>query len=112
MNSKRSGAFFWMVVWLLSMGGAPAVQAQEKKPEELELTGTLAPTVEEGGWVLTDEGTTYLLLQIGAYEKKDWFKKGARVRVWGHEEKDTMTFFMQGKPFVVSRMELLEPAGS
>ncbi len=108
MNSIRSGVFFWMMAWLVSVGGAPALQAQEKQPEEVELTGTLARTVEEGGWVLnTDKGTTYLLLEIKEYQEKDWIKKGARVRVWGHEEKDTMTFFMQGKPFAVSRMELL-----
>ncbi len=106
MNSKRSGVFFWMVVWLLSVGGAPALQAQNEQPKEVELTGTLARTVEEGGWVLnTDKGTTYLLLEIEEFQEKEWFKTGAKVRVWGHEAKGTMTFFMQGKPFVVSRME-------
>lgn len=110
MNSKSTGVFFGMVVWLLSLSGAPALQTQKEAPKEVELTGTLAPTVEEGGWVLnTDEGTTYLLLGIAGYQEQDWFKKGAGVRVWGHEDKNTMTFFMQGKPFVVSRMELLEP---
>lgn len=109
MTSKSTGVFLGMVVWLLSLGEAPALQAQKEAPKEVELTGTLAPTVEEGGWVLkTDEGTTYLLLEIAEYQEQDWFKKGARVRVWGHEDRNTMTFFMQGKPFAVSRMELLE----
>lgn len=109
MTSKSTGVILGMVVWLLSLGGAPALQAQKEAPKEIELTGTLAPTVEEGGWMLkTDEGTTYLLLEIAEYQEQNWFKKGARVQVWGHEDRNTMTFFMQGKPFAVSRMELLE----
>ncbi len=73
--------------------------------DEMEVEGTLEPTVEVGGWVLNSGQRTYLLLGIEEYRKQPWFKEGAAVKVWGRESPDTITIFMQGMPFRVSRME-------
>ncbi len=78
--------------------------------DEMEVEGTLAPTVEAGGWVLNSEDKTYLLLGVEEYRNQPWFKEGARVKVWGRESPDTITIFMQGMPFRVSRMEPAEGA--
>jgi len=67
--------------------------------------GVLEPTVEAGGWILKSEEGTYLLLGIAEYRTKEWFREGARLRVWGKESPDTVTTYMQGMPFSVSRME-------
>ncbi len=85
----------------------PEAQAPspEKDKEMLELEGTLAPTVEAGGWVLETEKGAYLLLSIADYRKEPWFKEGTRVKVKGKESPDTISIFMQGMPFEVESME-------
>ena len=71
----------------------------------MTLEGTLAPTVEAGGWVLNTEKKLYLLIFDRKYLKEDWFREGAWVRVVGKESPDTVTIFMQGTPFRVEKME-------
>lgn len=86
---------------------APAETASEETGM-LELEGTLAPTVEAGGWVLNTETGAYLLLGIAEHREEPWFKEGARVKVTGKESPDTITIFMQGTPFQVESMEPLQ----
>ena len=81
----------------------PPPQGEEEGKMTLE--GTLAPTVEAGGWVLNTEKKLYLLIFDRKYLKEDWFREGAWVRVVGKESPDTVTIFMQGTPFRVEKME-------
>ncbi len=79
---------------------------------ELEIhRGTLAKTVEEGGWLLKTTGRDYLLLSTSSYRKEPWFQEGAGVEVKGREVIDVMTIYMQGTPFRVSGMRPLSPPG-
>jgi hypothetical protein len=64
----------------------------------LELRGTVEPGVEPGCHLLTDGGTTYLL--VGG-EVTD----GQRVRVLGHVQPNLMTTCQQGVPFRVTRVD-------
>ena len=76
------------------------------------LVGTLARTVETGGWVLNSEKKSYLLLSIEEHREQPWFREGARVKVVGEESPGTITIFMQGVPFLVKSMEPLNQSGS
>ena len=69
------------------------------------MTGVLEPTVEGRGWVLKSTEKTLLLLDIGDYVERDWFRTGAKVIVTGKESPDTVTIYMQGTPFKVTKME-------
>ena len=89
-------------------GTATAQSAAQNEEAKMTLTGTLAETVEKGGWVLNTEHGMYLLLFDQEYRKKDWFQVGAKVKITGAESPDTVTVFMQGTPFKVEKME---PAG-
>ena len=73
--------------------------------------GTLAKTVEEGGWLLRTTGKEYLLLSISSYRKEPWLREGAGVEVKGREVTDVMTTYMQGTPFRVSAMKPSSPSG-
>ncbi len=92
-------------------GGAPVTPPQEEaassapQEEEMTLTGTLAKTVEAGGWILRTSSKTYLLLSAERYRQESWFREGVRVKVTGKESPGTITIFMQGTPFRVSSME-------
>ena len=77
---------------------------------ELEVhRGTLAKTVEEGGWLLKTSGKEYLLLSTSSYRQEPWFQQGADVEVKGREATGVMTIYMQGTPFRVSTMQLQSP---
>lgn len=97
------------VTALLALSCIAAKQAQQQeKPqqeEETVLIGTLAKTVEAGGWLLNTEDKTYLLLGIEEYRDKPWFREGRKVRVRGKEDPEVITFYQQGIPFQVSSME-------
>ena len=80
--------------------------------QELEIhRGTLAKTVEEGGWLLKTTGKEYLLLSISSYRNEPWLREGAGVEVKGREMTDVMTIYMQGTPFRVSAMKPSSSAG-
>lgn len=89
-------------------GAAVAQPAAQNEEARMTLTGTLAETVEKGGWVLNTREGMYLLLFDQEYRKKEWFRVGAKIKVTGEESPDTVTVFMQGTPFKVEKME---PAG-
>ncbi len=90
-----------------SGSSAQAGTEREAKSQEAKMTlsGTLAETVEAGGWVLNTEKGMYLLLFDQKYRQEPWFKAGAKVKVKGEESPDTITVFMQGTPFKVEKME-------
>lgn len=79
---------------------SPATAAQETSIE-----GTLARTVEAGGWVVQTGSGEYLILNANRYEKESWFHEGARVAARGETKPDTPTIHMQGTPFVASSMQ-------
>ena len=84
----------------------PRIEETVTSEPELEVhRGTLAQTVEEGGWLLKTSGKEYLLLSIFSYRKEPWFREGAGVEVKGREVPDVMTTYMQGTPFRVSVMK-------
>ncbi len=91
---------------------SPGIEETVAGESELEVhRGTLAKTVEEGGWLLRTPGREYLLLSTSAYRREPWFREGASVEVKGREVTDVMTIYMQGTPFRVSAMKPLSPAG-
>ncbi|HSR67269.1 MAG TPA: hypothetical protein VLU25_04955 [Acidobacteriota bacterium] len=75
--------------------------------EDRRLEGTLAPTVEEGGWVLKTEEGDFLLLNLQDYPTQPWFREGALVKAAGQVDAGAVTIYMQGTPF---RVESIEPA--
>ena len=92
----------------------PPVRIEETVTSEPELEvhrGTLAKTVEEGGWLLKTTGKEYLLLSISSYRNEPWLREGAGVEVKGREMTDVMTIYMQGTPFRVSAMKPSSWAG-
>ena len=92
----------------------PPARIEETVTSEPELEvhrGTLAKTVEEGGWLLRTTGKEYLLLSISSYRKEPWLREGAGVEVKGREVTDVMTTYMQGTPFRVSAMKPSSPSG-
>ena len=99
------------------VGGDEAVapgRVEETVTSEPELEvhrGTLARTVEEGGWLLQSGGEEYLLLSTSSYRQELWFQEGAGVEVKGREVNGVMTIYMQGVPFRVSAMRPLEREG-
>jgi hypothetical protein len=84
---------------------APGSVKEAAEDAQMVLTGILEPTVEGRGWILKTEGKTLLLLDIEDHREKDWFRVGAKVIVTGKESPDTVTIYMQGTPFRVSKME-------
>ena len=92
----------------------PPARIEETVTSEPKLEvhrGTLAQTVEEGGWLLKTTGKEYLLLSISSYRNEPWLREGAGVEVKGREMTDVMTIYMQGTPFRVSAMKPSSPAG-
>ena len=92
----------------------PPARIEETVTSEPELEvhrGTLAKTVEEGGWLLKTTGKEYLLLSISSYRNEPWLREGAGVEVKGREMTDVMTIYMQGTPFRVSAMKPSSSAG-
>ena len=92
----------------------PPARIEETVTNEPQLEvhrGTLAKTVEEGGWLLKTTGKEYLLLSISSYRNEPWLREGAGVEVRGREMTDVMTIYMQGTPFRVSAMKPSSPAG-
>lgn len=90
----------------------PACGGAKTSPEtdlpmesRLVLTGVLTPTVESGGWLLKTEDAEYLLLDITAYRKADWFQAGRRVQVAGREAPEVSSIYMQGTPLQVIDMQ-------
>ena len=81
-------------------------------PDQVTLQGTLAETVEAGGWLLKTADKEYLLLSASRYRTESWFREGARIEVTGKEAKGVMTTHMQGTPFRVSSLRLLSEGGS
>lgn len=96
--------------------------ADEKKPPpeepkmpppapELTLAGTLKKTVEMGGWVVTDSasGKKYLLMDVPpSVRAEPWFKEGTAVRVSGSVKEGVSTFYMEGTPFGVTKIDAAE----
>lgn len=78
---------------------------------ELTLAGKLKKTVEMGGWVVTDDtsGKKYLLMDLTpALKSEPWFKEGTPVKVTGSVKEGVSTFFMEGTPFGVTKLEPAE----
>ena len=125
---KRGSRLLWlamgMLLWACGSsrqvdvpGGEradPPARIEETVTSEPKLEvhrGTLAQTVEEGGWLLKTTGKEYLLLSISSYRNEPWLREGADVEVKGHEMTDVMTIYMQGTPFRVSAMKPSSLAG-
>ncbi len=84
---------------------------QDPEPSEMTIVGTLRPTVERGGWILeTDEGE-FLLLRLTGFIDQPWFESGNRLRARGRVDREVLTTFMQGTPFLVKELEPLPEAG-
>ncbi len=93
--------------------GPPARGHEElvkSDPNEKLLRGSLARTVEAGGWILESDAGDYLLLSTSSYRKEIWFREGKRVEVRGKEAPDAVTIYMQGTPFRVTSMAPLGQA--
>ena len=91
---------------------AKRIEGPVTSEPELEVhRGTLAKTVEVGGWLLKTTGKDYLLLSISSYRQESWFRAGESIEVEGRVAPDAMTIYMQGVPFRVSAMRPLEREG-
>lgn len=90
--------------WGQPGSGVLSQAAPPVRKGEVGVTGKLGRTVEAGGWILKTKNRTYLLLGIKEFRKEKWFREGARVKVEGKEEPDTVTIFMQGMPFRVKKI--------
>src|SRR5438105_2163698 len=92
---------------ILALFVALTIQASTK---EITIRGHLAPTVEEGGWLIvvnTDERTTkYLLLNARRFQNKSWFRAGATVEVTGETRPDAVTIYQEGIPFEAHTLKL------
>ena len=77
---------------------------QDPEPAEMTIVGTLRPTVERGGWILDTTEGEFLLLQLTAFTDRPWFKDGNRLRARGRVDREILTTFMQGTPFLVKEL--------
>jgi len=78
---------------------------QDPEPAEVTIVGTLKPTVEPGGWILDTAEGEFLLLRLVAFTDRAWFKSGNRLRARGRVDREVLTTFMQGTPFLVNELE-------
>jgi uncharacterized protein YggE len=67
--------------------------------EKITVRGSLAHTVEPGGWIINTDKEKYLLLNARRFESNAWFREGARVEATGETRPDVVTTFMEGVPF-------------
>lgn len=78
---------------------------------QVTIRGQLSPTVEAGGWTITDRqsATKYLLLNIEQYRNRPWFVSGARLTATGSISTDAVTVHMEGTPFRVTSLAPTRP---
>lgn len=93
-------------------GQDPGSTHEPGKEELMTIEGTLKPTVESGGWILATKDGEYLLLKLSPFKDQDWFVEGSRLRARGRIERDVLTTFMQGTPFIVSELAPIDDSGN
>ena len=86
----------------LVLGVATASHAKE-----ITVRGKLQKTVEEGGWLIANRDSKYLLLNAKDFQKNSWFKESTNVEAVG-ETKEVMTTFMEGTPFEAKSLKPIE----
>lgn len=79
--------------------------------QEITVRGTLARTVEAGGWVLNAEKDKYLILNARRFQSQSWFREGARVEATGATRPGTITIYQEGIPFEAREMRPVSDAG-
>ncbi len=72
--------------------------------QEITVRGTLARTVEAGGWVLNAERDKYLILNARQFQTRTWFREGAIVEATGTPRPGTITIYQEGIPFEARTM--------
>ncbi len=87
-----------------------ALVASEVSPaqqqQQVVISGLLRPTVEAGGWTVTDTATNqkYVLLDIEQDRNEPWFQSGTRVEVTGEVRTDIPTIYQEGPVLRVSEI--------
>jgi uncharacterized protein len=79
---------------LLIAGSVNAASAQQ-----ISISGTLATTVEAGGWLIVQGSEKYLLLNANRFSKESWFTAGTSVAAVGELRPGAVTIYQEGKPF-------------
>ena len=94
-----------LVAFVLALALAPSVAAQATgRGERLTVEGSLARTVESGGWVINASSSKYLILNPQRFQSESWFREGAAVVAEGETKPDVVTTFQEGMPFEVRTM--------
>ncbi len=75
--------------------------------KEITVRGKLQKTAEEGGWLIVNRDTKYLLLNAKDFQSNSWFKESSNVEAVG-ETKEVMTTFMEGTPFEARSLKAVE----
>lgn len=80
--------------------------------KEITVRGHLQKTVEPGGWVISTAKAKYLILNARDFQSNSWFKESALVEAVGEEKPDVVTTYMEGTPFEVRSMRLVEQSSN
>ncbi|HEY9784726.1 MAG TPA: hypothetical protein V6D17_04925 [Candidatus Obscuribacterales bacterium] len=90
----------------------PVARPAPAEGRHISITGVLMPTVEAGGWTVTDAATQRksLLFDIEQFKGQPWFREGRRVRVHGDVRPGMPNPYMEGIPLVVTEMERVVPS--
>ncbi|HEY9686009.1 MAG TPA: GerMN domain-containing protein [Coleofasciculaceae cyanobacterium] len=80
--------------------------ARTPSKQAVSITGTLAPTVEAGGWTVTGPNNLkYVLLGTGNVEHLPWFKSGNLVKVQGQVRTDLTSIYQEGPILEITTIE-------
>ncbi|MCA1625280.1 MAG: SIMPL domain-containing protein [Acidobacteria bacterium] len=94
---KLLALFFFAFAIVLC--AAPDIGAQQRS-----VSGQLAPTIEQGGWLIVDRSEKYLLLNARNFSSESWFHEGTEVAATGEIKRGTVTIYQEGVPFEVRTM--------
>lgn len=92
---------------LLLLAATCATSASARSLQEITVRGSLARTVEAGGWVLNAEQGKYLILNHRRFQNQPWFREGAEVEATGTPRPGTITIYQEGIPFEAREMRQL-----
>ncbi len=101
-----------MVMFALLAVCVPKVSARQVKKGEMTVRGSLARTVEAGGWVINSTSGKYLFLNAGQYQNRVGFREGAVVEAKGETKTDVMTIYQEGTPFEVRELVIITRGGA
>lgn len=106
---KRSVVLMCVLIICGAMNIAAAAQS---KSGEMKVRGSLAQTVEAGGWVINSNAGKYLFLNAAEYQSRAGFRVGAIVEATGEIKSDVMTIYQEGTPFQVRELVMISRGGN